>query len=89
MHIIPLFMRPGQISSLIIVVATFKGFPIFEAMLAFDWNRGAAPVSVNMPLADVPGIVTGFGKELAHRFRVRIHGDVIDNDSVMMRILAG
>ena len=73
----------------IIVVATFKGFPIFEAMLAFDWNRGAAPVRVNMPLADVPGIVAGFGKELTHRFRVRIHRDVIDYDAVMMWILAG
>src|SRR5206468_10787682 len=79
----------GIVKGVRVVVRAFKDLPVFEALTAFTWDKVRAPVSVEMPFADVAGVVTFGFQDLGDRRRLGIERNVVEKDTVRQRTLPG
>ena len=85
-----IFVRiPGVIIRLIVVVLTFKHFPIFKSLTAPVRDIVGPAVPIYIPLADIGGVVNAGFKGLGYTGRAVLQADVVNEDAVRQRILAG
>src|SRR5207245_3726407 len=72
-----------------VVVRAFERLPVVEALTAVVWDELRASVSVQMPFADVAGVITFRLKNLGDGRRVWIERNVIEKDTVRQWPLSG
>ena len=77
----PQFFPPvGVVKGPVVIVRAFERLPVLEALPAFTGNEGRTPVPIQVPLADVAGIVPRPAQHLGQRQRVGVQGHVVHED---------
>jgi len=73
---------------MIIVVGTFEGFPVIEALLARHRNIGTPPVTVHVPFAPIGRLIAGRFIDFPEGHSIRIEQNIIHKYPMRQGILS-
>ena len=70
-------------------MSALQHLPVIKALTPFLWNIGRPAMSIEMPFADISGIITGFFIHFCNRDRLAVEAEIIQEKPVGQRILPG